>query len=76
MERVEGPAAGEVALEVEDVKGGGESEGEGVEPGAVGLWLVEDGGGVVEGMRGEGGREGGLLWWETYVMIPRSAGSG
>lgn len=45
MEWVEGPAAGEVALEVEDVEGGGESEGEGVEPGAVGWGLVGDGGG-------------------------------
>lgn len=37
VQRVEGPAAAEVALEVEDVEGGGDGEGEGVEPGSVRL---------------------------------------
>lgn len=41
VDGVEGPAAGEVALEVEDVEGGGEREGEGVEPGSAGGELVE-----------------------------------
>ena len=36
VDGVEGPAAGEVGLEVEDVEGGRDCEGEGVDPGSAG----------------------------------------